>query len=190
MFCHSLAAYSPSSFSELVSNCSKIYMSSSFSRSVPSIPKVFHHLPRFACLHTQLLGYFGFWIRKETKQNQNQQQYVPIHRDNCGHLHEDTKLLQLVVVHCFFPSLNDRMHVPVCVCVFTDICLERETRILVTAPRTANALYPMTDWWGVGAARKCHWTAEPSSPSYLFEAQINIPHQLQWKAGECHNLDG
>lgn len=51
-----------------------------------------------------------------------------------------------------------------------------------------------SDWlmgcWSSMQVPKCHWTAETSSPSYLFEAQINIPYQLQWKAGECHNLNG
>lgn len=50
----------------------------------------------------------------------------------------------------FFLSLNYGMCVPVC--VFTDICLERQTRILVTAPRTGNALYPVTDEQHASAA--------------------------------------
>lgn len=44
------------------------------------------------------------------------------------------------------------MHVHVCLCVFTAICLERETRVLGKALRTAKAVYPVTDLWGVGAA--------------------------------------
>lgn len=46
---------------------------------------------------------------------------------------------------CVCPSLNDRMHVHVCLYVFTALCLEKETRVLVTALRTANAVYPVTD---------------------------------------------
>lgn len=64
-----------------------------------------------------------------------------VHGDHGTHEHEDTELLQLVFARPPFPSLSDRMHVPVCLCVFTDICLERETRISATA----HALYPGTD---------------------------------------------
>lgn len=63
-------------------------------------------------------------------------------------------------------SLNGRMHVRVCLCVFTAICLERETRVLGKALRTAKAVYPVTDLWGVGAAWLRAGAAEQHGPAH------------------------
>ena len=83
------------------------------------------------------------------------------------------------------------MHVRVCLCVFTAICLERETRVLVKALRTAKAVYPVTDLWGVGVAWLRAGAAgqhSPAHPPYLLVlhvtlyykgAQMNISRQLQ-----------
>lgn len=123
MFCHSLAACNPSTFSELVSSCSKIYMSSSLTKSGPSFPKVFHYWPRFAYLHTQLLGYFGLWIQKETKQNTKTSSNMPQFTETIVCISVGKQLLQLVL--CFFLSLNDRTQAPVCLCVYRHLPGER-----------------------------------------------------------------
>lgn len=84
----------------------------------------------------------------------------------------------------FFLSFNYGMCAPVC--VFTDICLEKQTRILVTAPRTGNVLYPVTDEQHASAA----WQQSPAQPPTSLNLREIFPVSSNEKQGNAMTWKG